>query len=114
MAWPLFLLAAAAADPDLGAAASQEVARQECRTRPEPGSEVVVCGRRDGRIRYQVTDPKAPWDPNGQRMGQLRERMTWIQEGDTGSGSCGAVGPGGWTGCMRKRQVRNRQQHKGW
>jgi hypothetical protein len=44
----------------------------------------------------------------------LRERMSWIDEGDTGPGSCGAVGPGGWTGCMVKDWKRKRQQAEGW
>jgi hypothetical protein len=110
LSWVLLLVAVA---PDLSAAASQEVARQECRGGGS-GSDVLVCGRRQGLTRYQVTDPKAPWDPAGQRESVLRERMSWIEEGDTGGGSCGAVGPGGWTGCMLKQHKRNRQQTEGW
>ncbi len=109
----LVALLMAGADPDLSAAATQEVARQECRA-GAASSDVVVCGRRNRPSRYQVTDPQAPWDPAGQDMSQSRERMSWIQEGDTGAGSCGAVGLGGWTGCMLKQHKRNRQQTEGW
>ena len=101
------------AEPDLSGAASRDVAQQECRVGGS-GSDVLVCGRREGLKRYQVTDPKAPWNPSGQGKSQLRERMSWIEEGDTGAGSCSAVGPGGFTRCMLKQHKKNRQQYEGW
>lgn len=109
----LMLLLAAADGPDLAGAASREVARQECR-QPGEADEVVVCGRRETLKRYQVTDPEAPFDPNGPVDSVARERSRWVDQGDTGTGSCSAVGPGGWTGCKLKEWKRARQQHKGW
>lgn len=108
----MLALTLATADLDIAAAARQEVARQECRLREEK-DEILVCGRRDGRGRYQVTDPKK-WDPTAGVDSVARERSSWIEQGDSGTGSCSAVGPGGWTGCMQKNWKRNRQQHKGW
>lgn len=109
----LILLLAAQADPDVAAAASREVARQECRLR-DGTDEVVVCGRRDSQRRYKVTDPAAPFDPSGPVDSVARERSRWAEEGDLGIQSCSAVGPGGWTGCAVKGWKRARQQHKGW
>lgn len=109
MAWLLLLLAGS---PDLSASASREVARQECRLRDEEEA-ITVCGRRDQKKRYQVTDPNAPYDPEGEVKGVMTERMGWIGEGDTGIDSCSPVGPGGFTGCHVKAWRRTLQQ-KGW
>lgn len=105
----LLLLLLSAAEPDVAAIASQEIARQECRLPAEP-DEVLVCGRRNARDRYQVTDPHAAFDPNGPVASVATERSRWVEEGDTGIGSCSAVGPGGFTGCKLKEWKRNRQQ----
>jgi hypothetical protein len=108
---PLLLLLLAVS-PDLGASASREVARQECRLRDEDEA-ITVCGRREERRRYQVTDPQAPYDPGGNAEGAMRERMGLISEGDSGIGSCSAVGPSSGTGCFVKSWRRSLQQ-KGW
>lgn len=99
--------------PDLSGEASREVARQECRLR-DAENEIVVCGRRDARNRYQVTDPSAPFDPAGEADSVARERAKWAEEGDTGINSCSPVGPGGFTGCMLKNWRRQRQQRGGY
>lgn len=103
---------AAVAEPDLAAAATREVARQECRLREEDDA-ITVCGRRDALQRYQVTDPNAPFDPKGTVDSVSTERMRWIEHGDAGIGSCSPVGPGGWTGCKLKEWKKERMQ-KGW
>ncbi|GAA4000970.1 hypothetical protein GCM10022211_09510 [Sphingomonas humi] len=108
----LWLLSLAAAGPDLGEAARREVARQECRLRDE-GADVTVCGRREQKNRYQVTDPTAPYDPGGNVKGAMTERMGWIAEGDSGIGSCSNIGPSAGTGCFEKAWRRTLQQ-KGW
>jgi hypothetical protein len=108
----LLLLAAFAPDADLSASVSREVARQECRLREDEDA-ITVCGRRDQQKRYQVTDPAAPYDPEGLVKGVMTERMGWISEGDTGIDSCSPVGPGGFTGCHVKAWKRTLQQ-KGW
>ena len=79
---------------------------------PDRNADVVVCGRRDAPNPYQVTDPKR-FDPTGPYDSVARERGRWIEELDTGIGSCTAIGPGGWTGCMLKKHRRERQQTKG-
>lgn len=108
----MLMLAVLLAGPDLAAASRREVARQECKLREE-GEEIIVCGRRDNKERYQVTDPAAPYDPRGNVKGAMTERMGWIAEGDTGIGSCSGVGPSAGTGCFEKAWRRSLQQ-KGW
>lgn len=107
-----FLLAVAAIGPDYGGEARQEVLRQECRVRGN-NDEVVVCGRRDRNRRYQVTDPAAPFNPEGPVDSVARERGRWIEELDTGTGDCKPYGPGGFTGCMLQQHRKRRQQKDG-
>jgi hypothetical protein len=106
------LLALLAAGPDLSAEIRRQVARQECRAPQDGEADVTVCARRDRPRPYQVTDPKR-FDPTGPYDSVARERGRWIEELDTGTGSCTAIGPGGWTGCMLKQHRRERQQKDG-
>ena len=108
----MLLLAALLAGPDLAAATHEEVARQECRLR-DADDAITVCGRRDDKKKYQVTDPAAPYDPHGNVKGAMTERMNWIAEGDSGIGSCTNIGPSAGTGCFAKAWRRSLQQ-KGW
>lgn len=108
----MLLLFALALGPDLAGAARREVLRQECRLKDE-GADVTVCGRREQKNRYQVTDPAAPYDPKGNFKGAMTERMGWIAEGDSGIGSCSNIGPSAGTGCFEKAWRRTLQQ-KGW
>ena len=105
---PLLLILLQAAQPDLGASISKEVARQECRQ--VDADEILVCGRRKADERYRMPDRDAPFDPEGDRPSVMRERMSWAEGGEAGIGSCGPVGPGGWTGCMTQSWDRERQQ----
>jgi hypothetical protein len=109
---PVLMMLALALEPDLAEAARREVARQECRLKDE-AEVVTVCGRRNERKRYQVTDPGAPYDPKGAVKGAMTERMGWIAEGDSGIGSCSNIGPSAGTGCFEKAWRRTLQQ-KGW
>lgn len=108
----MLLLFAVLIGPDLAEAARHEVLRQECRLKDE-NADVTVCGRREQRNRYQVTDPTAPYDPRGTVKGVMTERMGWIAEGDSGIGSCSNIGPSAGTGCFVKAWRRGLQQ-KGW
>ena len=36
--------------------------------------------------------------------------MAWGEGGETGTGSCGPVGPGGWTGCLVREWDRQNAQ----
>lgn len=105
---PLLLLLAQAAQPDPGASVGREVARQECRQ--VETDEILVCGRRRVNERYRLPDRDAPFDPDGETQSVMRERMSWGEGGEAGIGSCGPVGPGGWTGCMTRAWERERQQ----
>jgi hypothetical protein len=108
----MLMLMALVLGPDLSEAARREVARQECRLKDDKET-VTVCGRREQRSRYQVTDPAAPYDPGGNVKGVMTERMGWIGEGDSGIGSCSNIGPSAGTGCFEKAWRRGLQQ-KGW
>ena len=74
--------------------------------------EIVVCARRPERERYRV--------PEVFREGQrLRDGESWAaraetveNEGQTGIGSCSAVGPGGFTGCWEEMMRQYRQDRK--
>jgi hypothetical protein len=108
----MLMMVALAFGPDLAEAARREVARQECRLKDE-AEVITVCGRREERSRYQVTDPAAHYDPKGNFKGAMTERMGWIAEGDSGIGSCTNIGPSAGTGCFVKSWRRSLQQ-KGW
>ncbi len=74
--------------------------------------DIVVCARRPERERYRI--PEIFRD--GQR---LRDGESWAaraesieQEGETGIGSCSAVGPGGFTGCWEEMMRQYRQDRR--
>jgi len=73
-------------------------------------SEVVVCSRRPESERYRL--PK-----NQQLQGSRQQRQSWARQsealttvGNTGTGSCSAVGPGGHTGCLVQEIKRAKQE----
>ena len=73
-------------------------------------SEVVVCSRRPESERYRL--PK-----NQQLQGSRQQRQSWARQsqalttvGNTGTGSCSAVGPGGHTGCLIQEINRAKQE----
>jgi hypothetical protein len=80
-------------------------------------SQIVVCNHRPESERYRL--PK-----NQQLQGNRQQRQSWAQQsqalstvGNTGTGSCSAVGPGGHTGCLikeinqAKQEAREQQQN---
>jgi hypothetical protein len=75
------------------------------------GGEILICGRRDSPYRlpgYRDAsfDPLAQGAPDS----VMRERAKWVEHGDSGIGSCSAVGPGGFTGCLQKGWKQERDQ----
>ena len=107
------LLLALMLAPDLPTEASREVAIGECKA-VDPG-EIIVCGSRKRDERYRLPDrSNVPFDPAGDMKSVMNERVGWAAEGDSGTQSCSAVGPGGWTGCMVKgwKQERDQTQWK--
>lgn len=110
----LLMLALAGQPVDLSADVRREVRREECAGAPSAADEVLVCGRRAGE-RYRLSEMDLlAIDPNSAPASVARERAKWIEAGDTGTNSCGAVGPGSWTGCMQQGWKKQRQQHRGW
>lgn len=97
--------------PDLPAEASREVAVGECKAVDR--DEVIVCGNRKRDERFRLPDgSKLPFDPAGDVESVMNERVGWAAEGDAGTQSCSAVGPGGWTGCMVKSWKVERDQYQ--
>ncbi|PSJ37923.1 hypothetical protein [Allosphingosinicella deserti] len=75
------------------------------------GEEIVVCARREEkRSPYRIPEPPDRFDPGGSTASVSRERNSLLDHGDTGIGSCSAVGPGGSTGCMLRQWKKDDQQ----
>ena len=76
------------------------------------GDEIVVCARRPEAERYRI--------PEVFREGErLRDGESWAaraesveDEGETGIGSCSAVGPAGFTGCWEEMMRQYRQDRR--
>ena len=75
-------------------------------------SAVYVCNRRPETERYRL--PK-----NQQLQGTRQQRESWANKaetlstvGNTGTGSCSAVGPGGFTGCLTQQINENRKANR--
>lgn len=71
--------------------------------------QVVVCSRRPETERYRL--PK-----NQQLQGTRQQRQSWANKsqqlmtvGNTGVGSCSAVGPGGREGCLTQQIQQDKQ-----
>ena len=74
--------------------------------------QVVVCSRRPETERYRL--PK-----NQQLQGTRQQRQSWANKsqqlmtvGNTGVGSCSAVGPGGREGCLVQQIQQDKQAAK--
>jgi hypothetical protein len=72
----------------------------------------VICVRAPERDRYRI--PKELRGPS-----ELPENQSWaarsqatMSEGRTGTGSCSAVGGGGWTGCWAEQMRKAREEAK--
>ncbi len=103
-----FLIVAVLLAPDLPREASREVAIGECKSLDK--DEILVCGSRKRDERYRLPERNGPFDPAGDMKSVMNERVGWAAEGDSGTQSCSAVGPGGWTGCMVKSWKQERDQ----
>jgi len=91
-------------------AVAESIDAIECKQRPAR-DEILVCGSRKRDERFRMPDRSAlPFDPAGEMKSVMNERVGWAAEGDAGTQSCSAVGPGGWTGCMVKSWKQERDQ----
>ena len=104
----LFLLAASPAMP-IGPAVRDAIDATECKPR-RGRDEIVVCADRHYVSPYRLPGRDGPFDPAGDTKSVMNERVGWDAEGDVGTQSCSAVGPGGWTGCMVKGWKESRDQ----
>jgi hypothetical protein len=76
------------------------------------GEEITVCARRPEGERYRI--PKEL-----RKGGKFTESQSWTKRSDntlatgaSGIGSCSAIGPGGFTGCMNQQFRAARQERK--
>jgi hypothetical protein len=70
---------------------------------------IVICRRYPETMRYRMPEAYRP-------SGTFQERQSWVNKarnlqtvGNTGTGSCSAVGPGGHTGCLTQEIEQARQ-----
>lgn len=101
---------------DLSAIIRQEVAGG-CEDGASASDRIVVCGvrRHSGKTGpYRITIPDDGFDVKGNARSVASERSRWVSGGASGTGSCSAVGPGGWTGCLVQGWRQQRQQRGGY
>ena len=59
-----------------------------------------ICVRAPESQRYRLPQSQNPQGTIQQRQSWARQSQALRTVGNTGAGSCSAVGPGGWTGCL--------------
>lgn len=66
------------------------------------GNDIVVCARKGEEERYRIPEPLRgdPNKPSNQAWGERVRSMEYV--GRTGTESCSATGPGGFTGCFNQ------------
>jgi hypothetical protein len=96
--------------PGFATEVDRAVAAQLCARPKTDEADVVVCGKRKRDERYRMPGRDGPFDPDGDMKSVAREHMAWGEGGETGTGSCGPVGPGGWTGCLVREWDRQNAQ----
>ena len=64
--------------------------------------EVVVCVRRPAEERYRIPQAYRPSGTRQQTQSWAAQSRALATAGATGTNSCSAVGPGGWTGCLQQ------------
>ena len=80
-------------------------------------SEIVVCKHYPESERYRLAPSQNPQGTRQQRQSWARQSRVLTTVGSTGTGSCSAVGPGGFTGCLNQeikqglRDSREQQQN---
>ena|SRR4051812_37338052 len=79
-------------------------------------SQIVVCKHYPEGQRYRLNPSQNPQGTRQQRTSWARKSQALKTVGATGTGSCSAVGPGGFTGCLTqeikqaRRETREQQQ----
>ena len=71
-----------------------------------------ICVRAPESQRYRLPKSQNPQGTRQQRRSWARQAQTLNTAGATGAGSCSAVGPGGFTGCLTKEINENRKANR--
>jgi len=66
------------------------------------GQEIVVCARRPENERYRIPKELRPGGKFAESESWTKRSSSTLSVGNTGAGSCSAVGPGGFTGCFQQ------------
>jgi len=74
-------------------------------------SEVVVCARKPEAERYRIPERLRSTGPRQSRESWAARARSFEYVGRTGTMSCSAVGPGGYTGCLQNMIERARAEH---
>ena len=74
--------------------------------------EVVVCRRLPEAMRYRMPDQYRDTSTFQERQSWTNKSKTLQTVGSTGIGSCSAVGPGGYTGCLTQEIQAARQARR--
>lgn len=72
--------------------------------------QVVICRRMPETMRYRLPENMRPSGTPQQRDSWANKSQVLKTVGNTGTGSCSAVGPGGHTGCVVKSIREAREQ----
>ncbi|MCR5869923.1 hypothetical protein LRS12_03655 [Sphingomonas sp. J344] len=66
------------------------------------GDEIVICVRRPAGERFRIPSELRDTEVSPQRESWAVRQRSALTAGDTGIGSCSAVGPGGGIGCSTR------------
>lgn len=72
--------------------------------------EIVVCRRLPESMRYRIPENLRPSGTFQQKQSWTMKSRQMMSVGETGTGSCSAVGPGGHTGCLAQEIQTARKQ----
>ncbi len=73
-------------------------------------SQIVVCKHYPESERYRLSPSQNPQGTRQQRQSWSRQSQALKTVGATGTGSCSAVGPGGFTGCLTQEIKQARRE----
>jgi hypothetical protein len=80
----------------------------------DPCPREAICIRKSESDRYRIPQSQNPQGTPQQRTSWAQKSKVLTTVGDTGVGSCSAVGPGGHTGCLvqsiKQAKTQSRQQ----